>query len=621
MKSSIEILNKYFGYSSFREGQEELITHISNGRDVVGIMPTGAGKSICYQAPAMMLDGVSVVISPLISLMKDQVQSLTQAGIPAAYINSSMSYEEYCDVLRRTKHGDFKIVYVAPERLMAPDFIELSKQIDISMITVDEAHCISQWGQDFRPSYADIPQYIKGLKVRPVVSAFTATATVRVREDISKQLELENAFTMLTGFDRPNLYFEVRKPRNKINELLEILSAREDRSGIIYCSTRKDVDKVSDALHDVGYAATKYHAGLGSGVRRRNQDDFQYDRKTIMVATNAFGMGIDKSNVGFVIHYNMPKNLESYYQEAGRAGRDGSAADCILLFGGQDVRTNRFLIESNFKSASDITPGLRKKLLDRNLEMLSHMVSYTTTTDCLREYILKYFGENPVHRCENCGTCNTTFEEIDVSDDAYKIVSCLAGMSNWGQTYGRAYGKTMISDVLRGSTGKKIVDAGFDRLPSYGIMSDIPKQRIFDIIDCLNLHGYVRVTEDRYPVVTLTREHREFLDGGVELHIKRPKYIEQFNHTDVKSRPASKPSLSILEPASTELFQKLKVLRRGLADSADVPAFVVFSDATLRDMCRRKPKTNHEFLKVSGVGATKLERYGDVFLSAISGEV
>jgi ATP-dependent DNA helicase RecQ len=624
MLNSKEILKKYFGYSEFREGQEEIISNICAGRDVVGIMPTGAGKSICYQIPAMMFDGVSIVISPLISLMKNQVQSLTQVGISAAYINSSLSADEYDDILRRASHGDFKVIYVAPERLIAPDFIKLADGIDISMVTVDEAHCISQWGQDFRPSYIDIPEFIKKLSHRPVVSAFTATATVRVRADIAKQLELENAFTMLTGFDRPNLYFEVRKPKNKINELLNILASREDRSGIIYCSTRKDVDMVTIALHDVGYSSAKYHAGLSDGIRRNNQNDFQFDKKTIMVATNAFGMGIDKSNVGYVIHYNMPKNLESYYQEAGRAGRDGSAADCILLFGGNDIRTNRFLIEKNFKTNPDMSSKLRDFLLKKNLELLAHMTAYTTTTYCLRNYILKYFGEDPKQSCGNCGTCDTTFEDVDVTSDARKVVSCLAEMSNWRQTYGRAYGKTMISEVLRGSVVAKVMEAGFNHLLSHGIMADASKQEISEIIDGLIANRYASVTEDRYPVVTLTEKHKEFMRNHMELHIKRPTDVEIFDHSECKPRaPAknkikqSKPRLE-LEPASKELFSKLKLLRRAFADSANVPAFVIFSDASLRDMCSKMPKTASEFLEVSGVGATKLERYGKKFIREIA---
>jgi ATP-dependent DNA helicase RecQ len=611
LEDSRKILENYFGYDEFREGQEAIIENILQGRDSIGIMPTGAGKSICYQVPAMMLKGVTVVISPLISLMKDQVQSLIQADIPSAFINSSLSAEGYDDVFRRAKSGDFKILYVAPERLSAPDWQKLTETLEISMVTVDEAHCISQWGQDFRPSYTDIPDFINGLEERPVVSAFTATATARVRDDIERQLALENPFTMLTGFDRPNLYYEVRKPKNKLSELMKLLSSRKDRSGIIYCSTRKNVEEVCEALIGSGYDATRYHAGLSDRERRANQEDFQYDRKSVMVATNAFGMGIDKSDVGFVIHYNMPKNPESYYQEAGRAGRDGSPADCILLYSGQDVRTNQFLIEKSLESNPDLSPAVRASLMKKDMELLARMTFYATTTDCLRGYILKYFGEKAEIYCGNCGSCNTEFEEVDVTIESQKIISCIVRMANWDQTYGRAYGKNMIADVLRGSSAEKVLQAGFDRLSTYGIMEDVPKKRIIEIIDCLNRKGFIRITEDKYPVVGLTPKYKEIIGGETSLTIKLPKIEER-----KEVIPAHKKAEE--GPTSTELFGRLKILRRELADAAGVPAFVIFSDATLRDMCRILPRNEEEFLEVSGVGTAKLERYGKAFIAAIA---
>ncbi|MDR0817168.1 MAG: RecQ family ATP-dependent DNA helicase, partial [Clostridiales Family XIII bacterium] len=537
MENSLTILEKYFGYHAFRDGQEPIIENILGGRDALGIMPTGAGKSMCYQVPAMMFDGVTIVVSPLISLMKDQVQALTQAGVPAAFINSSLNMSELDDVYHRARTGDYKILYVAPERLTAPDWLTLAGEIKISMVTVDEAHCISQWGQDFRPSYLAIPDFIESLTLpgahqgahqgsRPVVSAFTATATAQVREDIVVRLRLQDPLVMLTGFDRPNLYYEVQKPKNKTSALLKILRERQDRSGIVYCSTRKAVEEVCAELTLKGYAVTRYHAGLSEKERRANQEDFQYDRKTVMVATNAFGMGIDKSNVGYVIHYNMPKNLESYYQEAGRAGRDGSPADCILLYSGQDVRTGQFLIEKSIESNEDLTYEQKHSLMEKDLALLSKMTIYTATQDCLRGYILKYFGEKTDIYCGNCSNCNTTFEEKDVTEEAQKIVSCIVRMSKWNQSYGRAYGKTMIADVLRGSAVARIIQTGFDRLPTYGIMADVPKRRIIDIIDHLIINGYLNITEDKYPVVTLTNRYKEITNGEALLKIKLPKHKE-----------------------------------------------------------------------------------------------
>jgi ATP-dependent DNA helicase RecQ len=619
LENSLAILEKYFGYHKFRDGQEPIIENILQGRDALGIMPTGAGKSICYQVPAMKLEGVTIVVSPLISLMKDQVQALATADVPATFINSSLGIEEYNDVFRRAKAGDYKLIYVAPERLTAPDFQALTGSLKVSMVTVDEAHCISQWGQDFRPSYLAIPDFIESVNPRPVVSAFTATATAQVREDITARLRLKDPLIMLTGFDRPNLYYEVQKPQNKMRALLKIIGPRSDRSGIVYCSTRKTVEEVCAGLTDEGYAATRYHAGLPEKERRANQEDFQYDRSTIMVATNAFGMGIDKSNVSYVVHFNMPKNLESYYQEAGRAGRDGSPADCILLYSGQDVRTGQFLIEKSVESNPDLTYEQKQSLIEKDLALLSKMTFYAATQDCLRGYILKYFGEKTDIYCGNCSNCNTTFEEKDVTEEAQKIVSCIARMNNWGQSYGRSYGKSMIADVLRGSAAARIIQTGFDRLSTYGIMADVPKRRIIDIMDHLIISGYLNITEDKYPVVTLTRRYKEITSGEVNLKIKLPKHKEpQKQEPYTGTRKAAQTETLADIPLSAPLFQRLKTLRREIADSANVPAFVVFSDATLRDMCRIVPQSEEEFLSVSGVGAAKLERYGADFLRAIA---
>ena len=418
-----ELLKKYFGHDEFREGQANLIDSIICGRDTLGIMPTGAGKSVCYQIPALMFEGITLVISPLISLMKDQVSSILQSGIPAAFINSSLSYYEYNETLNDAVNNKYKIIYIAPERLATESFIRFAVNANISMVAVDEAHCVSQWGQDFRPSYIKIMEFIDRLPYRPVISAFTATATTEVRDDIIHILKLINPFTVTTGFDRKNLYFEVRQPKSKFPELCNILMKHEQNSGIIYCLTRKNVEEVCENLNAAGYNATRYHAGLNDYERMKNQDDFIYDRKQIMVATNAFGMGIDKSNVSFVIHYSMPKNLENYYQEAGRAGRDGEKADCILLYNGQDVHTNQYLIESTMPNAA-ISPFERDEIKNRDRERLKQITYYCNTKTCLRSYILKYFGENAPPNCGYCSNClptatvKSTFEDIPVFNDS-----------------------------------------------------------------------------------------------------------------------------------------------------------------------------------------------------------
>lgn len=387
-----DLLKEYFGHSSFRAGQEDIVDCLLSGGDAIGIMPTGAGKSVCYQIPALIFPGIALVISPLISLMKDQVSALIQSGIPAAYINSSLSYAQNIKALQNAANGKYKIIYVAPERLSTPEFLNFCSKVEISMVAVDEAHCVSQWGQDFRPGYLKIPEFIDTLPCRPVVCAFTATATKEVREDIVKLIKLKEPFVMTTGFDRPNLFFSVIKPHNKNLRLIELIKERTDKSGIVYCATRKKVEDVCELLNESGFSATRYHAGLSEEERKINQEDFVFDRKTIMVATNAFGMGIDKSNVSFVIHYNMPKNIEAYYQEAGRAGRDGSEADCILLYNGQDVRTNQFLID-NSEPNPELTQEEQEIVRKRDMERLKYMTFYCTTSECLRSFILKYFGD------------------------------------------------------------------------------------------------------------------------------------------------------------------------------------------------------------------------------------
>lgn len=600
IKDKQSVLRQYFGYSAFRKGQEELIDSLLSRRDAVGIMPTGAGKSICFQVPALLFEGITLVVSPLISLMKDQVNALTQAGIPAAFINSSLTPGQAYTALCRARAGAYKIIYIAPERLLTDAFLDFSQNTEVSFVAVDEAHCISQWGQDFRPSYLKIRRFIDALPKRPVIGAFTATATKEVRQDIISVLELEHPTVVTTGFDRENLYFEVRHPSDKKAALLYILNSNKEKSGIIYCSTRKTVDEVCDALCAAGYAGAKYHAGLLDEERRKNQDDFLYDRCRIMVATNAFGMGIDKSDVSYVVHYNMPKNMESYYQEAGRAGRDGEPAQCILLYGAQDVRTNEFLIE-NSNGNEELDEHTIRLIKEKDRERLKQMTFYCHTNDCLREYILRYFGETPPNFCGNCSNCNRLFEDIDVTVDAQKILSCV-------KRAGERYGMKMISDILRGSRKERLFNNNLDGLPTYGIMADTTEKRLLDIIHFLVLQKYLLLTDDEYPVLHLTARSRDVLVNHIPLHMKAAK-------TEEKPKEVSRKH--VYHEENTTLFGLLKKRRSELAAKQSVPAFVVFSDATLHDMCVKLPKTGDEFLEVSGVGSAKLSKYGTEFLSVI----
>ncbi len=600
-----EILKQYFGYSEFRQGQEAIINNILNGKDVISIMPTGAGKSICYQIPALMMQGVALVISPLISLMKDQVDALVQSGIKAAYLNSSLSAGQYSEVLNRAANGEYQIIYAAPERLMTEDFLSLTKQIKISMISVDEAHCISQWGQDFRPSYLKIVEFVEQLPNRPVISAFTATATLEVREDIIGILRLQDPFAIATGFDRKNLFFGVEKPGNKFSALLKIIKKHENKSGIIYCSTRKAVETVFHKLVESGYPATYYHAGLDTKERQKNQEDFLYDRKPLMVATNAFGMGIDKSNVSFVVHYNMPQNIESYYQEAGRAGRDGEPADCILLYSGQDVRTNRFLIENSENMNADFTEEMRLAVKQKDLERLKFMTYYCNADDCLREYILKYFGESAANYCGNCSNCMTAFETVDVTLEAQKILSCVFRIAQRN----KSFGKMMILDILFGKKNERIVSLGLDSLSTFGILSDTTIHKARRILDYLVQNEYLSASDDEYPVLGLTERSREILYDKHKIEMKFPR------ETAPDRRKVTLPPGS--EGLDKELFSLLRNLRAQYAANAHVPAYVIFTDATLREMCQRLPRTPEELLEISGVGNAKLKRYGDAFLEVI----
>ena len=605
-----QILKKYFGYDTFREGQEEVIDTILSGRDVVGIMPTGAGKSLCYQIPALMMGGITLVISPLISLMKDQVSALNQAGILAAFLNSSLSEMQYYTVLRLAKAGRYPIIYVAPERLLNEEFLDFALHVKISMIAVDEAHCVSQWGQDFRPSYLKIMEFIERLPDRPVVSAFTATATQEVKEDIIDILQLQEPFVTTTGFDRQNLFFSVQTPRDKYGFIRDYVAEHRTESGIIYCISRKLVEEVCQKLIQEGYSATRYHAGLSDEERRNNQDDFIYDRCQIMVATNAFGMGIDKSDVRYVLHYNMPKNMESYYQEAGRAGRDGEPARCILLYSGQDVITNRFFIENNQEN-QELDPVTRAIVQERDEERLKKMTFYCFTHECLREYILRYFGEYGPNYCGNCQNCLTEFEEVDVSAEACSIVRCV-------DECGQRYGVNVILDTLRGANTAKIRQYHMEENSCYGKCREIPIYRLRQIFNFLLEKEYIRLSNDEYTLVKLTDRSELLLNETYILTMKMAKEeSKKIKKKESKENNKSKAS-GILQEGDEPLFQKLRQLRMEIARKEKVPPYIVFSDKTLVHMCMIKPQNKEEMLSVSGVGEHKYAKYGQQFLEAVN---
>lgn len=604
------LLQQYFGHAVFRAGQKKAIDAILAGRDVLAVMPTGAGKSVCYQISALLLPGLTVVISPLISLMKDQVEALRQVGIPAAYVNSSITSEEIYATMQAVQYGQCRLLYVAPERLMTESFLRMAQRVPVSMVAVDEAHCVSQWGQDFRQSYLDIPVFLAQLHERPICTAFTATATEQVEKDIARILQLRDPETIKTGFDRKNLFFGVRTPKNKTEELFCLLQENAGKSGIVYCSTRKSVEEVCAALCENGYAATRYHAGLSDAERARNQEDFLYDRKTVMVATNAFGMGINKSNVSFVIHYNMPKDLESYYQEAGRAGRDGEPAQCILLYNGRDVRTNNFLIERSRETMEIENDALRESLIEKSKERLKQMTFYATSTTCLRRRLLWYFGETSPESCGNCSCCQTNYREEDITLEAKKIISCVYR----AQKAGYHLSQSMTANVLLGSKRESILQMRLDQLSTYGILKEMTQREIGKLIDEL-------VRQENLAL----RQYREYqelvLTAGSVAIIRDQKAVTWRVPILQNKKPASAvatdPTMSSDDQA---LFQQLRTLRKKLSDREGIPPYFIFSDATLRDMCRKRPQNMRDMRQVAGVGVIKAQKYGKQFLHILTSQ-
>ncbi|WOV89165.1 DNA helicase RecQ [Sporosarcina oncorhynchi] len=577
----VSVLSNHFGFSSFRTGQEQAIRNVLDGKDTLCVMPTGGGKSICFQVPALVMEGTVLVVSPLISLMKDQVDALHQLGISAAYINSSLSSEEYFGVVENALAGKYDLLYVAPERFESAPFIQQISKMNIPMIAIDEAHCISQWGHDFRPSYRMMNKVIASFERKPVVLALTATATPAVREDIRAQLQIDENATVMTGFERSNLTFSVVKGQDREKFVKDYVNKNDGEAGIIYAATRKAVDQVHAMLERTGVKVAKYHAGLSDSVRQAEQDRFLMDEATVMVATNAFGMGIDKSNIRYVIHYQMPKNMESYYQEAGRAGRDGLDSDCTLLFSSQDVITQRFLIDQSLDTSR----------IPAELEKLQSMIDYCHTESCLQKFIITYFGETNVKICGRCANCTDTRERLEVTVDVQKVLSCVIRM-------GQRFGKTMIAQVLTGSRNKKVIEFGFDKLSTYGILKGQNTKAVTDLIEFIISENYLGVENGQFPIIYVTEQGKEVLTGNIQVYRKQTVETKQIAKDD-------------------PLFDQLRTLRMQLAKEAGVPPFVVFSDKSLRDMASRMPATEEEFLEVNGVGAAKLERYGEAFLEEI----
>ena len=599
-----QILKDTFGYDAFRPGQERLIKAVLSGRDVMGIMPTGAGKSICFQIPSLTFKGLTLVISPLVSLMLDQVLSLKEYGIRAAFLNSSLTPGQQRTVLNRAANHAYQIMYVAPERLASESFRVFCNAYPIPFVAVDEAHCISQWGHAFRPDYMKIKPFIDSLPKRPVVGAYTATATVRVRQDIVSSLGLQDPVIQVNSFDRPNLSFEVQTGDKK-NRLTRFLKHRQNDSGIIYCGTRKEVESLCEELGWMGFEATRYHAGLSDKERTENQNDFLYDRKKIMVATNAFGMGIDKSNVSYVVHYNMPKNIESYYQEAGRAGRDGSPADCLLLYSGQDVRLNEFLIRNSLEENKELTDAERAVRMSNELELLKKMTWYATGTECLRVQILRYFGEESAP-CGHCGNCLRSYEAVDVTRETQTILNTVGEF----QSRRRLFGRITLRDFFRGRNTQQIINKGLVDAPGFGGLSHLSPERILQILDWMTQNQLLRKTDGEYPVLALGPDAPLYMQPSEKpLTARLPLEKE-------KTEPLTKTDRSVLPPGDG-LFEALRQLRKKIADEQHVPAYVVFSDATLMEIARSKPDTFSRFRAIKGVGQVKAVKYSGQFIVCI----
>lgn len=604
--NALETLKTYFGYDTFREGQEKIVEAILTNRDVLAIMPTGAGKSICYQIPALILPGITLVISPLISLMQDQVKALNDAGIHAAFINSSLTENQISKALYLAASGRYKIIYVAPERLENYEFLEFAKNVEISMVTVDEAHCISQWGQDFRPSYLKIVEFIKNLPKRPIVSAFTATATEEVKNDILCTLSLEDPEVVITGFDRKNLYYSVENIRRKDEFIMEYIEKHPTESGIIYCATRKNVDNLFELLFKRGVPVTRYHAGLTNETRKKNQDDFIYDRTPVIIATNAFGMGIDKSNVRYVIHYNMPQSMENYYQEAGRAGRDGENSQCILLFSLQDVMIDRMLLDN--KDFSDVDEEDEYLIRQRDIRRLQTMEGYCKTTGCLRNYILEYFGEKTSGPCDNCGNCHREYHEVDMTAEAKWVVNCVA------ETRGR-YGLTIVLGTLMGAKRARLRELRTDQYKSYGALSGHSEAELRTLISQMTEMGYLYQTQEKYSVLKLGNL-TPLKDENIRVIMRTYEEKEPDKKKKIQ-KTVRKRSTDALTSAGYDLFEILRKLRLEIAKEESMPPYIIFSDKTLIDMCVKKPSDEEEMLNVSGVGANKLKKYGQRFLQEI----
>lgn len=591
------LLQQYFGYSSFRQGQKEIIEQILSKRDTLAIMPTGAGKSICYQIPAIAMDGITIVVSPLISLMKDQVQALNAAGVRTCYLNSSLNSAQIRKTLSNIQNNVYKIVYVAPERLLTPSFLQIAKTLDLAMVVCDEAHCISQWGQDFRPHYLDIPSFIAELPKRPVLAAFTATATDIVANDIIKLLNLSHPYRLTTGFDRPNLYFGVVKPRSKKTWIHNYLKKHKDQSGIIYCSTRKQVEELYEDLRQKGYKAGRYHAGLENDERAKMQEDFVFDKLNVIVATNAFGMGIDKSNVNYVIHYAIPGSMEAYYQEAGRAGRDGTDAECILLFSYQDVVTQEFFIEHKEKNPN-IDLHMEKSLKQRDEDKLQIMVNYANCSTCKRQFILEYFKQKADGSCNNCSSCLKTYHQIDCTKEAQVLLSLIV------RTHER-YGATFLIDIVQGAKTRRILENHLNEQSTYGLLKNRSKEELYEILEALQREDYLGKNPDyTYPTLRLKKKGAVLLKSRAACILSLETAV---------GRSVTKSN----EKVDEDLVDLLKNTRNKLAYEGHLPAYIICSNATLEDMARRKPKTKDELLLVSGMGEIKVKNYGQAFLNTL----